>query len=408
MTPLSVMLVSQYFPPEPGATQNRMMSFCEGLMAHGHDVSVVCEQPNHPAGVFHAGFGHRPLVTEQLERGRVRRVWVATSTDKTTASRLAFYATFAAGAGLVTALARRPDVVFASSPPLPGAFAACSAAWTRRIPFVLDVRDLWPAAAEALGELREGRVLHMFERVERWLYRHAAAVTATTTPFCRHIDRVAGAACSVHLPNGALDELIALPPTQSPGGDEFVAGYVGNLGIAQGLDALVDAAEELRDEPIRIRIVGDGPRRAELEAERNRRGLDRLELQGSVSVADVAKVLQGCDALIVPLRAHAVLEDFIPSKLFDAMAVGRPVVLAARGESERLLEETGSGLAVPPEDGRALAGALRTLNADRALAARMGAAGREAVPRFARSRQVARLERVLQLAAARAPIEVAA
>jgi glycosyltransferase involved in cell wall biosynthesis len=398
---MKVVVVSQYFPPEAGATQNRMAAFVDGLAARGHEVSVICEQPNHPAGVFHPGFGRRPLVMERNGRRTVRRLWVAASPRKTTLRRLAFYGSFAAGAAVTTALQPGADVLFATSPPLPGAFAAALAARGRRTPFVLDVRDLWPAAAEALGEL-SGRVpLAAMARAERWLYRNAARVTATTRPFCRHIDRVAGRPVSAHLPNGALDELLELdvPPRRDAG--TFVVGYVGNLGIAQGLGIVLDAAERLRDADVRFLVVGDGPLAEQLRQERRRRELDSVEIRPGVPVERLADVLVGCDALLVPLRAHPLLADFIPSKLYDAMAVGRPAIVAAEGEAAALARETGCGVVVGPEDGEALAAAILDLAADRSKARALGSAGREAAAGHARSRMVERLESVLQEAADR-------
>src|SRR5947209_8309128 len=262
-------LVSQYYAPEIGATQNRMSAFAAGLVERGHEVVVVCEQPNHPAGVFHPGWGRRPVATESNGRLTIHRLWVATSPIKTPARRLAFYGTFAGGALATLMALPRLDVMFATSPPLPGAWAAAVAARARRIPFVLDVRDLWPAAAAALGELSNPKLVATFEAGERWIYRTAAAVTATTKPFCRHIDAVAGRRVAVHLPNGALDSLLALPDRAPPAG-EFVVGYAGNLGIAQGLGIALDAAEHLRDASvtdIRFSIVGSGPLASDLKAE---------------------------------------------------------------------------------------------------------------------------------------------
>ncbi|MCA1587127.1 MAG: glycosyltransferase family 4 protein [Chloroflexi bacterium] len=392
-------VVSQYFRPEVGATQNRLATFADGLVARGHRVTVVCEQPNHPAGVFAAGYGRRPLMTERAGPLTVRRTWVAASPRKTTVRRLAFYGTFGVGAAALIATARRADVMLASSPPLPGALAAAAAAAARRLPFVLDVRDLWPAAAEALGELSNPRVLGCFERAERWLYQHAARVTATTMPFCRHIDAVAGRPVSVHLPNGALDELVALPAAPPPRGP-FTVGYAGNFGIAQGLGIVLDAADELRDEDVRFVLAGAGPLQSKLRAERDRRGLSAVDIRPAVPVADVGALLLSCHALLIPLRDHPLLQDFIPSKLYDAMAVGRPALVAAPGEAAALVREHACGVELAPEDGAGLARAVRALIADPAAACRMGCAGKAAAGRYARSRQVDRLDDVLRAAAA--------
>jgi glycosyltransferase involved in cell wall biosynthesis len=392
------LIVSQYFPPEPGATQNRLGAFADGLVDRGAEVTVVCEQPNHPAGVFHPGYGRRPLVTERGGPYVVHRLWVAASPRKTAVRRIAFYGTFAAGAGALVGALPRHDVVFASSPPLPGVLAVAAAASARRIPLVVDVRDIWPAAAEALGELSQPTLLKAFARAERWLYSRARRVTATTEPFCRHVDAVAGNPISVHLPNGALDELIELPDRPPPEGGPFTVGYAGNLGIAQGLRIVLDAAERLREEDVRFLLVGDGPRSAALRDEARVRGLRNVEFHPGVPVAEVGPLLQGCHALLIPLRAHALLESFVPSKVYDAMAVGRPAIVAAHGGAAELVREHEAGLAIDPEDGAALADAVGALRRDPARAAAMGSAGRRAAPRYARSLQLDRLEATLRCA----------
>lgn len=392
-------MVSQYYPPEAGATQNRLGTFSDGLADRGHEVSVICEQPCHPAGIFHPGFGRRPLVTERLPGKTVQRVWVAASPKKSKSRRLAFYGSFALGAGALTAAGRTHDVMFASSPPLPGVLTAAAAARARGLPLVVDVRDVWPAAAEALGELSDGSVMRVFERAEKWLYGSAARVTATTLPFCRHIDAVAGHAVSAHVPNGALDELLELEDPGPPADGVFRVGYAGNFGVAQGLGIALDAAERLRGESFSFELVGAGPLDAELRQEASRRGLDAVEFRPPIPVTEVGAFLQRCDALLVPLRDHVLFGDFIPSKLYDSMAVGRPAIVAARGEAATLVTESGAGVVVPPEDGEALAVAVRALSADTRRCRALGVAGRKAAGALARSRQIARLEGILEDAA---------
>lgn len=401
---MRVLVSTQYYRPEVGATQNRMGTFVDGLSARGHDVTVVCEQPNHPAGVFQPGWGQRPLVRTAENGSRVRRVWVAASPVKTTTGRLAFYATFALGAAALTVGTPRPDVVFLTSPPLPGALATAAAARLRGVPFVLDVRDLWPAAAEALGELSSPRALRFLERAERWIYRTATHVTATTEPFCRHIDAIAGSGTAVHLPNGALDELLDVERPARTIDSPFTIGYAGNFGIAQGLGIVLDAAERLATEDIRFLMIGEGPLKAQFVADVQQRGIEsRVDVRASVPLAEVGPLLAGCDALLVPLRDHELLRDFIPSKLYDAMALGRPVLVAAAGEPHKLLLETGAGIPVAPEDGDDLARAITRLRDDTRLANSMGAAGRRAAKRLVRSCQVELLETVLNDAARTVP-----
>jgi glycosyltransferase involved in cell wall biosynthesis len=398
-----VLLVSQYYAPEVGATQNRMHAFTEAILAAGHDVTVICEQPNHPGGIFHEGYGRSPLRRQRGERLTVNRLWVLTSPRKTTLRRLLFYGTFAAGAFALTATMRNYDIVLVTSPPLPGAFGAALAARLRGMPVVLDVRDLWPAAAEALGELSNPRVITMFEGVERWLYRNAAAVTATTRPFCRHIDSVAGKSIASHVPNGALDSLVALPNRPPPSHVPFRVGYFGNFGIAQGLGIVFEAARLLAGDPVEFLLVGAGPLEAELRARAAELGLTNVVLRQTVDTNQVGDLLLSCHALLIPLRDHPLLGDFIPSKLYDAMAVGRPAIVAARGEAADFVTEHGFGMVVSPEDGAALADATQRLADDREYATRLGAAGKAAARDYARSSQAKRLCQLLESLRSDAP-----
>jgi colanic acid biosynthesis glycosyl transferase WcaI len=391
-----VLLVSQYYSPEIGATQNRMRSFVDALLAAGHSVTVVCEQPNHPEGTFQPGYGRTPLCRERSGRLTVYRTWVATSPHKSPAKRMLFYGSFAAATVAVTVLLHRQDVVLATSPPLPGAFAAVLTARLRRSPVVLDIRDLWPAAAEALGEISDRRLLSFFARIERWMYRNSTAVTATTRPFCKYIDARAHGLRTLHLPNGALDELVSSPERQPPGGPRFRLGYVGNFGIAQGLSIVLDAAERLAGDPVQLMLVGGGPLESELRRQIRERRLSNVELRPAVSTHEVGELLLSCNALLIPLANHPLLADFMPSKLYDAMAVGRPVIVAANGEAPAFVAEHGFGLVVPPEDGTALAAAVRELARDPARAAKLGSAGKARAPSYARSRQADRMCKLLE------------
>ncbi len=406
---MRILVFSQYYPPEVGATQTRVATFARHLVEAGHDVEVIAELPNHPKGVIFEGWTGK-LVDRRIEDGiSTTRLWVYTSPTKSFWRRIAFYLTYCAGATLAggaTAAQRRPDVVFASSPPLFVLIAAWVAALVGRAPLVVDIRDIWPAVGEALGELRPGRAFDLAQRLERFLYRRATHITAVTLPFVEHIigsgidqDRVS------YLPNGTLPDLFTPdrldPAVRSSIGAEpgdLVVGYVGNHGIAQGLDVILDAAAATAGDPrIRYLFVGEGPEKARLRARADAEGLANVTFLPEVALEAVTPYMTACDLLVVPLRALELLEQFVPSKLFDSMACGRPVALMVDGEARAILEEADAGWFVPPEDAAALVHLLGRIVEDREGLTRSGANGRRhVVQHYDRNSQAAQLEGLLR------------
>jgi glycosyltransferase involved in cell wall biosynthesis len=397
-----VLIFTQFFSPEVGATQTRLQIFAAGLAERGHDVTVICEVPNHPQGVIRPGYG-RPVVRRRRDGFRVLHVWVKTSPTKTRLSRVAFYASYSAMAALVGLVQRRPDVVFASSPPLPVAAVAALVATRHRVPWVFDVRDLWPEAAVALGELPEGLVLDLVQKLADRLYESAEAITAVTAPFREVIAaKLSNPEKVTHLPNGTTNlwlEAAGMEVDRKDLGlaeDRFTWTFAGNVGVAQGLEAAIDAQAELADEGFHLLILGDGPAKARLQARAAVVKRGYVEFRAQVSANDARKYVRASDALLVPLAADPALEAFVPSKLFDFCAAGRPVVVTAAGESTRLARETGAALVVPAGDPVALASALRCLRTDTALAADLTERGKAFAADNLRDRQVERLARILE------------
>jgi len=394
---LRVVMLSQYFPPEIGATQSRAQAFAEYLSAQGHDVTVICEFPNHPHGVIPEIYRGRMIQDDRSNPYRVLRVRVLATTEKTQLTRMQFYLSYMALAAAVGPLAGRADVVLATSPPLFTGVAGLAVARYNRAPFVLDVRDLWPAAAVSLRQMGEGLPLRIAEVLEAFLYRQAAVVTAVTRPFCAEIDRTRGRPPgTILLPNGTLDaffvgddesERLASP-------DDFLVTFAGTHGIAQALPSVLDAAGRLNGSA-RFAFIGEGPVKSLLVEQAHEARLDNVQFHDQRSPANIPGVLRGSDALLVPLSAHPTFADFVPSKMIDFMAVGRPLVLSAQGEAARILGAAGAGVAVPPEDPDALADAIRWLSEHPVEAAEMGSRGREFARRRLREIQAERLEKVL-------------
>jgi glycosyltransferase involved in cell wall biosynthesis len=397
---MRILIFAQYFPPEIGAGQTRVHTFAAGLAARGHEVEVICEAPNHPQGVFQPGYGERLVDRRELDGFKVAYVKVLTGERKTPATRLGLYGSYVAGATLVGLAADRPDVIFASSPPLPDAIPAAVVAIRHRCPWVLDVRDLWPEAAVAMGQLSNPRVVGLVARLARLLYARADAITTVTEPFKAAIAALTPDAGKIELlPNGttrfwldAYDIQVTREEVGLPR-EGFLWTYAGNMSAAQGLASAVEAARLLGD-GFHLLLVGEGPEREDLERQAAAAPTGSTIFRRQVEPQEAARLLRASDALLVQLADQPALRDFVPSKLYDCCAVGRPVVVAAAGEATRLAE--GAAVGVPPGDPEALAAAIRRLRDDRELAGRLVTAGRELAKANVRERQVERLEGLLE------------
>jgi glycosyltransferase involved in cell wall biosynthesis len=396
-----ILIFSQYFTPEVTAARARVHPIAQHLAERGHEVEVVCEVPNHPEGVVQDGYRGKLQVRRELDGFGVRYVWVKTSPVKTTRSRLLLYGTYTAAATIAAALGRRPDAILVSSPPLPAAVAAMSVAKRFRVPWVMDVRDPWPEAAVALGELSNVRVIGLLERLEKRLYKSAAAIVTVTEPFRSDIAaKVADPDKITIVPNGTTRRWIEAGEVDVDRAeldlpaDRFVWTYAGNLGIAQGLGTAVEAAAEL-GEGFQLQLVGAGPVREALEARAAELPAGSVVFRGLVQPEVAARYLRASDANLVSLGAQPELAKFVPSKLFDCCAVGRPVVLSAAGEPQRLAAAADAAVPIPPEDREALVGALRQLRDDPGLRERLSVNGRRFAAAYLREDQVSRLEAVL-------------
>jgi glycosyltransferase involved in cell wall biosynthesis len=409
-----VLFVTQFFTPEVGATQTRIHEFARACVAAGHRVTVLTELPNHPRGRILPDYQGRIVTRETLDGFTVLRVWVWTAEIKTFWMRLAFYGSFFVLALLRGALVRGPvDVVFATSPPLPVGLLGWVLARARRARFVLDIRDLWPAAAQALGELNRPALLRAAERLERFLYRHADRITTVTRGFVRHITpMLRDAARVVWLPNGTIGDVFH-PDRVDPSlrarlglTGRFVVTFAGNHGIGQGLEAVLEAANLLRARPdVMFCFIGDGPSKARLVARAGALELPNVRFLPGVPLAEVTPYLTMSDALLVTLRSHPVFDTFIPSKLFDFLACSRPVILMVNGEAREVLEASGNGVWVAPEDSAGLAKAVVELMERPEEERRaMGARGRAyVVAHYSRAAQAERLVRLLEAVQADRP-----
>ena len=405
---MHILYLSQYFPPEVGATQTRAYEMARGLVQAGHRVTVLTEVPNHPSGIVPPEYRGKWLVRDTLDGIEVLRVWVKASPVKNFRTRMAFYLSYMANAALVGALrARGPfDVVVATSPPLFVGGAGLALKALKRAPFVFEVRDLWPESAAALGELNNARAIAWASKLEELCYNQAARIVVVTDGIrTRLLERGLPAGKLALIPNGANTELFQRQPElgaafrRQHGLDDgdFVAMYAGIHGIAQGLETLLAAADRLRGQPgIRFVLVGEGPVKADLQARCAELGLDHVVMLPEQPREAMPAALSAADAAIVPLRKLALFEGALPSKMFDAWACELPLLLSIDGEARRTLEAAQGGVYVPPEDPAALAAAIQTLAAQPDRGRSLGRNGRRYTEQHhSRQAQAREMERLL-------------
>jgi glycosyltransferase involved in cell wall biosynthesis len=377
-----IVYVCHYFVPEPAAPAARVHEFARAWVRDGHEVTVITTFPNHPGGRIPAAYRGRWWSTETLDGIRVLRCWLYAVPNRGVGRRGLDHLSFMLTA-LLLGLPRlgAVDVVVASSPTLFSAVAAWLIARIRRVPFVLEVRDLWPAAIVGLGLMRPGPLVRALEWLAGCLYRQAARVVVVTAAFAEQL-ALEGVPHHklVVIPNGADTRLFS-PPVDggavrsSLGLDgRFVVAYVGSHGLSHGLSAVLDAAA-LQPE-VTYLLVGDGADRDRLLAERERRQLSNVIMRPSVGKADVPGLYAAADACLVPLRDVPLFAAFVPSKLFEVLAAGRPIIGAVRGEARDILSRSGGALLVDPERGDQLARAVDQLRANPDLRAELSQRGR--------------------------------
>ncbi|MEX1362625.1 MAG: glycosyltransferase family 4 protein [Nannocystaceae bacterium] len=384
---MKILYVSQYFPPEMGAPAARVSELSRAWAEHGHEVRVLTGFPNHPTGVVPPAYRGRLRMRDHFGPVDVLRTWIYATPNRGVVRRSLAFVSFAAssvGLGMLEPKVRDADVVVATSPQFLCAVSGWVLARVLRVPFVLEIRDLWPQSVVEVGALsaRHPVVLGL-QQVERFLYEQADLLVSVTDSFCE-VWRAAGVDPGKMrvIKNGVDLRRFQPGPRQGQARrtlgltDEFLVSYIGTHGMAQGLQTLLDAAEHLRDDPeIRVLLVGEGAERARLMEQARARGLHNVTFLGQQPRDAIPELVAASDLVTVILRDAPLFEKVLPSKMFEIMGCARPIVLAVRGEAEALLREAGAGWVVPPQDPAALARTIREAKADPVQRQRRGEAG---------------------------------
>lgn len=404
---MRVLYLSQYFPPEVGATQTRAYEMAAGLVRAGHQVTVIAEVPNHPSGIIPPAYRGKLYERTNLDGIEVIRVWVKASPVKTFRSRMAFYLSYmfmAIGASLLL-LRGKYEAIYATSPPLFVGAAGLALSYLKRIPLVFEVRDLWPESAVAMGELQNPRAVRWATRLEEACYCRAKRIVVATDGIRRRL--IARGIAEIKLafiPNGANIQIFQPQPELGKqrraelGLDgKFVVLYAGILGVAQGMESLVEAAYQLDNyHDIHFLFIGEGPKKADIMTLKERLGLSNLTLLGEKPQKEMASYFSAADVALVPLRKLDLFQGALPSKMFEAWACECAVILSLNGEAQAVLEQAQAGLHAEPENSASIAAAIMKLKNAPATRCAFGKNGRQFVAEnYSRERAAQKLEQLL-------------
>lgn len=349
---MKILYVVQYFnrPGEPGGS--RPYQFARHWSARGHEVEILTGGVNHKTGVVFPGLEGRLVHVERDNGFRVRRIRSYTSYKGSFRRRYLSFVTYAAAAFVLQPRGFRPDVVFASSTPLTTGIAGGMIARLRRLPFVFEARDLWPKTALVAGVLSDGPIYRAAAVAERWIYRNARDVVVVSRGDRQELIGRGLDPDRVHwVPNGVDDWILERPP--GPPRDRkgpLVVTYAGAIGKWNHLDLILDIAPRLTGE-VEFIVIGDGDEKPRLAERARAEGIPNVEFRDALSKTGAMEALRESDACVVVSGTHPHYDQWLPNKIFDYMASGRPTIALGRGEIAELISRCGNGYVGEPTKG---------------------------------------------------------
>lgn len=381
--PCRVLLLTQWFDPEPTI---KGLPFARELVRRGFSVEVVTGFPNYPSGRLYPGYRLRLLQRETIDGVRVSRVPLYPSHDQSAIRRLLNYASFGLAAMLYGSLAAgRADVVYAYHPPLTVGIAAVLVGALRRRPVLCDIQDMWPDTLAATGMIRDARLLRIVDAICRWIYRHVDRIVVLSPGFSRLLQERGVLPGKLEVIYNWADEAALLEeggslPQAYPAADRFRVVFAGNMGKAQALESVLEAAAILQRRGSRVSfvLIGGGVELGNLKRRAEQEALSNVVFLPAVPMSAIGAHLRAADALLVHLRRDPLFAITIPSKTQAYMTVGKPLLLAVEGDASDLVTRSRCGVLAVPEDPQSIAeSAERLAGMPAAELARMGANAKE-------------------------------
>lgn len=385
---MKLLLLTQYFPPETGAPQNRLFELALRLKSMGVDITVLTAMPNYPQMEIYDSYKGLRYHFEEMNGLKVHRSSIYVSKDRSIVSRLRNYFSFVISSRR-TAMSKLGDfdLIMCESPPLFLGYTAMNLARKKKAKLIFNVSDLWPESAEKLGVVTNSFLLKQAYALEEKIYKRSVLVTGQTQGICKTIKDRFPQVKTYWLPNGV--DLDYYDPKKVNEGnwrekngfhkDDFIFLYAGIIGIAQGLEVILNAAEKFKNNSsVKFVLVGSGPELEKLESLKSKKQLSNVHFLKAVSKVEMPMVLRSVNASIIPLKKLELFLGAIPSKLFECIAMELPIILGVNGEAKEIFIDRGQcGLYFEPENVDALAMMVEKLINDKELGLKLGKKGRE-------------------------------
>lgn len=402
---MNILYLTQYFPPEIGAGENRAFEMVKNLERLGHRVTVITEFPNYPSGIVPNTYRFRLFEKKRFKGIEVIRSYVKASPERSFMNRISLYLSFMLSSVLAGLKIKKGfDLVYATSPPLFVGLAGYFISRIKNCKFVFEVRDIWPDAAIVLGQLKNKALIRLSKKIENLCYKEADRIIVVTQglSFLLQEKSVPWDKIEVVL-NGVNTRFFRYVPEKEcykekiGYKDKFLALYFGTIGLAHGVDVLVKVAELLKGKDyIQFLMVGNGPHMGKIRKLKNLHQLSNLNIQEEKPRHDLLELIAAADVCLVPVRKKRFFNSALPVKMFEAWACGRPIVLSVQGEAKEHLNRARAGVWAEPEDAEGIREAILFLHNNPRLCRELGKNGRSYVEKhFSRKIQAERLEKIL-------------
>lgn len=385
---MRILFLSHYFPPEVNAPASRTYEHCKQWVQDGHKVTVVTCAPNHPRGMVYEGYHNKLFQQEEKNGIQVIRTWTYVTANEGFLKRTLNYLSYMVAAVLVAPFLSKCDVVLSTSPQFFNGLAGYLVSRLKRVPWILEIRDLWPESIVAVGAITNRPVIRLLEGLEMFAYRHADHLIVVTDAFRAHMlaKGISREKVTV-IKNGVDFSLYRKPahghmnPLRELGLEgKFVASYFGTHGMAHHLETVLEAAHELKEwKDIVFLLVGDGAERSRLVSIRDEMQLSNVVMLDQQAKEKMPELWSLSSVSLVLLKKSELFKTVLPSKIFESMAMEKPVILGVEGESAELVMSAGGGICIQPESSKDLVIQILKLYRDPTLRQKLGSSGRQYV-----------------------------